>query len=531
MSIPRVEIRNGHKILMVDDKPFILLSGELHNSSSSTLEYMAPIWDKMQALHLNSLLFPVTWQQLEPVEGEFRFELVDGLIEQAKAHGMKFGILWFGTWKNANCSYAPSWVKTDMKRFPRAEVEKGKPFTNVSLKGFGMPYTTLSAFNEETTRMDARAFAKLCAHLREVDTDHTVVLIQVENETGLLGAGRDHSDLADAAFKQQVPKELVDGLLERRDGLVEDVRAALENCSEGSWEEVFGEAAEEMFMAWHVAKHIEAVAAAGKAEYPLPMYANCWLVQGGKPGNYPSGGPVYRAMEVYQVAAPSLSWVAPDIYVPAFVETCEKYTKQGNPLFIPEIALQFRATSRLMYAVGKYHAICFAPFGIDDIGMAADTSLGALVGMDTSDPALLKTLSPATYGRVNELIGGLMPVLTSLYGTKDLQAVIQENPAEMTMNFGDLAISAIFAVPGINTEAGALLAAKTARDEYYLLGYGVMPLLKSLDPEKPYVEYLSIEEGEFIDGKWVLHRLLNGDEEYVRFNEPTLLKVRIHCYG
>ena len=133
MSIPKVEIRNGQKILLVDDRPFVLLSGELHNSSSSTLEYMAPIWDKMQAIHLNSLLFPVTWQQLEPVEGEFHFELIDGLIEQAKAHEMKIGILWFGTWKNAACSYAPDWVKKDLARFPRAEVIKGRHFANVSV--------------------------------------------------------------------------------------------------------------------------------------------------------------------------------------------------------------------------------------------------------------------------------------------------------------------------------------------------------------------------------------------------------------
>ena len=537
MSIPRVETRNGQKILLVDDKPFILLSGELHNSSSSTLEYMAPIWDKMQALHLNSLLFPVTWQQVEPREGEFHFELVDGLIEQAKAHGMKFGILWFGTWKNAACSYAPTWVKKDLERFPRAEVEKGLHYKNIPFMNFTMPYTTLSAFSKETARMDARAFAKLCAHLREYDTDHTVVLIQVENETGILGAGRDHCDLADEAFAAQVPAELVEGLLARRDGLVSDVREALERCQEGTWEEVFGEAAEEVFMAWYTAKHIETVAAAGKAEYPLPMYTNCWLVQGGKPGEYPSGGPVYRVMEVYQIAAPSLSWVAPDIYIPEFLDTCKKYTKQGNPLFIPEIALQFRATSRLLYAVGRYHALCFAPFGIEDIGKPADTSLGEMVGMDTGDLALKNPLDPCVYGRMNELLQGMMPVLTSLYGTSDLQAVMEEElgeePNDSMMKFGDFAVCASYEVPGIpglNTGAGALLAARTGPDEVYLLGYCVQPYFVSLDSEKPFTEYLSIEEGEFIDGEWVMHRLLNGDEEYIHFGAPGLLRIRIHRY-
>ncbi len=531
MCIPRVEVRNGRKLLIVDDRPFYLLSGELHNSSSSTTEYMAPIWERMKALHLNSLLFPVTWQQLEPVEGEFHFELVDGLIEQARAHGMKIGILWFGTWKNAFCSYTPDWVKTDLLRFPRAEVEKGKPFTQIDFKNFKMSYTTLSAFAEETRHADARAFAALCAHLREQDKWRTVILIQVENETGLLGAARDHSEIADRRFAERVPQTLIDGLLARKQGLVDDIREALEKGSSGSWAEVFGEAAEEVFMAWHTAKYIEAVAAAGKREYPLPMYANCWLVQGGQPGQYPSGGPVYRVLEVYQIAAPSLDWLAPDIYIPQFCDTCGKYAKQGNPLFIPETALHFRATSRLIYAIGRYHALCFASFGIDDIGAKADTSLGAMAGMDPTDSAHKNALNPEVYGRTNELLSGLMPTLTGLYGTEDLQAVIQEKPEEVTMTFGDTEIRAIFDVSFVNTEAGALLAARTAEDEYYLLGYGVLPEFASLDPARPYTEYLTIEEGEFIHGRWVLHRLLNGDEQYIRFREPALLRIRIHRFG
>lgn len=533
MSLPRVEVKNGQKILFVEDQPFYLLSGELHNSSSSTTEYMAPIWDNMQALHLNSLLFPVSWQQVEPVEGEFHFELVDGLITQAKAHGMKFGILWFGSWKNASCMYAPDWVKTDMKRFPRAEVIKGKPFAELPFIFFKLNYTTLSAFSEETTRMDAQAFAKLCAHLREVDTDHTVILIQVENETGLLGAARDQSDLADAAFNSQVPKELIDGLLERKEGLVDDVKAALDICQEGTWREVFGEAAEEMLMAYYTAKHIGNVAAAGKAEYPIPMYTNCWLVQGGKPGDYPSGGPVYRTMEVYQTIAPALDWVAPDIYIQQFIDTCEKYTKQGNPLFIPETALHFRATSRLIYSIGHYHAMCFAPFGIEDIGSLADTSLGEMVGMDTSDPALKNPLLFDVYARTNELLSGLMPVLTSCYGTDRMDALIEENPEVQTMYFENVSISASFEIGGKSiTGAGALLAAEAAQDEFYLMGYGVLPEIRSMDPKKPYCEFLSIEEGEFVDGKWVMRRLLNGDEEHIRFSGiPTVLRIRIHRFG
>ena len=129
-----------------------------------------------------------------------------------------------------------------------------------------MPNTTLSAFCEETTRCDARAFAALCRHLKEYDTDHTVILIQVENETGLLGAARDHSDAADEKFAEKVPEELIRALKAHEGSLAPDLREALSRRSGETWGEVFGSAADEVFMAWYTAKHVEAVAAAGKAE-------------------------------------------------------------------------------------------------------------------------------------------------------------------------------------------------------------------------------------------------------------------------
>ena len=531
MSIPKVVNQDGRKMLLVDDHPFILLSGEAHNSVSSSLPWMEPVWEKMRDLHLNSLLLAVSWQMIEPQEGVFRFDVVDGLIDQARAHGLKLCLLWFGSWKNASCSYAPDWVKTDPRRFPRAEQEKGSPFFYADFHGFRMPNTTLSAFCEETTRCDARAFAALCRHLKEYDTDHTVILIQVENETGLLGAARDHSDAADEKFAEKVPEELIRALKTHEGSLAPDLREALSRRSGETWGEVFGSAADEVFMAWYTAKHVEAVAAAGKAEYPLPMYVNCWLVQGLQPGQYPSGGPVDRMMEVWQAAAPSVDWFAPDIYVPDFCGTCDAYTKLNNPLFIPETALHGGAAARLIYAVGHHHALCFAPFGIEDIGSLTDTSLGAAVGMDTSDAALRSLMDRDTYARINRLLGQMIPLLTSAYGTPRLQAVIHERPEENEMRFGSVAISAAFAVPGQPAAPGACLALETEEHDFYLLGYRCMPGIRSLDPGHPYAEFLTIEEGEFMDGRWTPSGILNGDEEHLRIDQPTLLKFRVHLLG
>ena len=294
-SISHLREQNGKKVLMVNDEPFILLAGEVHNSNSSSVEYMEGVWDRAEELGMNCLLLPVTWELTEPEEGVFDFSLVDGLIAQARARDKKIVFLWFGAWKNAQCYYAPAWVKRDTKRFRRAEVEKGKKFTRIEAF-HGMSYSTLSYLCDATREADARAFAELMRHIRAADeAESTVIAVQVENETGLMGAAREHSDEADALFAGKVPKEFADYMKAHTDTMAEDIAAAVKaGAAQGSWEEVFGSAAEELFSAYHVAGYVGAVAAAGKAAYPLPMTANCWLNQGGGAGTYPSGGPVAR---------------------------------------------------------------------------------------------------------------------------------------------------------------------------------------------------------------------------------------------
>ncbi len=180
-----LERRGATSILMVDGQPHLMLAGETHNSSSSSLDYMETVWDQAVSLGLNTVLLPVSWELVEPQEGVFDFELVDGLIAQARQRDMKIAMLWFGAWKNAQCYYAPEWVKTDLARFERAQVVKGHNHTNLT-DFHNMPYSTLSYLCDATCQADARAFATLMAHLKRVDGDErTVVMVQVENETGI----------------------------------------------------------------------------------------------------------------------------------------------------------------------------------------------------------------------------------------------------------------------------------------------------------------------------------------------------------
>ncbi len=288
---------------------------------------------------------------------------------------MRLVLLWFGSWKNSMSCYAPAWVKRDTRRFPRASDLDGTPQEILS------PF---SAANRDT---DARAFAAVLRHLREADgTAHTVLMVQVENEIGMIPTARDHSAEADRAFAAPVPAELTKHLAAKRDELAPELRAAWLGAggrTSGTWSDVFGPgpAGEEIFMAWHFARYAEAVAAAGKREHALPMFVNAALIRPGhQPGQYPSGGPLPHLVDVWRAAAPSIDFLAPDVYFQNFVEWARRYTRSGNPLFVPEAMRSPEASVNALYAIGEHDAIGFSPFGIESIGDAAAKHLAASYG-------------------------------------------------------------------------------------------------------------------------------------------------------
>lgn len=532
MKIPHIEERNGTKILMVDEKPFIMISGEVHNSNSSSVEYMEQVWEKAETLGMNSLLMPVTWEMVEPEEGRFDFSLVDGLIRQAERKGKKIGFLWFGAWKNAQCYYAPEWVKTDLERFRRAEVEKGKKFVNLK-EFYGMSYTSLSYMCEATKEADAKAFRELMEHIREADGEtHTVVMVQVENETGVMGAAREHSDEADAAFESQVPQDFAEYMRNHTDTMKEDVReAVLKGTASGNWSEVFTDAAEEIFSAYHIASYVNYVAGAGKAVYPLPMSVNCWLDKGEAPGKYPSGGPVARMMEVWKYCAPNIDIYAPDIYTQNFIEVCEEYRKLGNPMFIPETATHGYCGARQVYVVGHHHAMCYSPFGFEELGEPFSAQSMYLFGADTTDPALATPQDVEQYAWYSNTLKEMMPLLGAKYGTCDLKAVCSEVDGEKSLLFDKFGFRIVTESRMMQLKMGAALILKESEDTFYLLLNGVAMVPFSTDPKNPYLDILKLEEGKFEDGVWKMKRRLNGDEVAAMcYEKPALLKMKLFAY-
>ena len=547
--IPHIETKNGHPVLMVKDRPMILVAGEVHNSDSSSPAYMEGIWNIAKELGMNTLLLPAPWDLIEPEEGSFDFSVPRTLIDQARAREMHIVFLWFGSWKNAECMYAPAWVKQDLKRFPRAQIEKGKNKAGRQVSPtipVKMPYTTLSYLGQETAQADARAFAAFLGFLKDYDeAEQTVVAVQVENETGLLGAAREVSDEADALFAAPVPADFAAYMRNHTDTMTEEIRAAvLTGKPKGSWQEVFGEAAEELFSAYHVAKFVNTVAAAGKAVYPLPMAANCWLDKGGKPGSYPTGGPVSKVHEVWDFCAPNIEVYCPDIYVPQFKAVCDEFTRRGGALFIPESATHSYCAPRLCYTLGHYHAMCYSPFGFDDIGKPFTAVQGFLFGMDVSDPALKTPQSFAEYAAFGRILREMMPMLAEAYGTDRLQAVSAEtdpaipgpggNPfaaVPPTMSFGAFRLSVRFQSPMNPRNDGVCLCLKISDSECWVVGSACSLTFSSAEPEKPNLDLLQVEEGRFEAGAWIPGRRLNGDETAsLSLEKPAVLHIKFFTY-
>ncbi len=513
-AIPRISEGDVPQLL-VAGRPFVMLAGELHNSSASGAAYLEELWPRLVELRLNTVLAPVSWELIEPEEDRFDFHLVDTLINLARAHDQRLVLLWFGSWKNGVSSYAPLWVLRDTRRFPRARGSSNQNIKDV-----------LSTLSENNVRADAKAFGRLMRHLREVDAaKRTVVMVQVENEVGIKPEVRDQSDEATQAYHSPVPAELIDELARRKDSLHPELRARWAKSDfarRGTWAEVFGNdaGAEELFSAWCYARYIEKVASAGKAEYPLPMYVNAWLE--GKTGSYPQGGPVAHVHDIWRIAAPSLALLAPDIYTSEFKEVCARYARNGNPLFVPEAARDAAAAARAYWVIAEHRGLGFSPFGVES--------------MPKEHPLA------ATYG----VLRSLMPLLTRAQAEQRVLGVYRQgNEADPPpARCGDYRVFVRYLDRlGENAPPVGGLVMQTGDDELIVAGFGFSCRFQAETPGPRHTAIGAVEWGEYdARGDWRPRLRLNGDEtgahgaarippfpanEHLGTRQPMILKVRL----
>ena len=521
-EMPRLLEQQGRATLIVDGQPFFVLGAQVDNSSGWP-ERLAAVWPAAERMKLNTLEVPVYWEQMEPVCGKFDFSVVDAVVKQAREHKVRLVLLWFGTWKNGKMHYVPEWVKADTAAYPRVMTKSG------------MAIDVLSPNAPANLAADSTAFAALMRHLKETDPQHTVLMMQVENESGLLGSVRDFSPMAQKEFDGSVPAELLKALGKKP----------------GSWAQVFGDDADETFAAWSVSTYINAVAAAGKKELALPMYVNNWLKSPRAfpittvPGDdYPSGGPTINMFSVWKAMGTSLDLIAPDIYVPSserYRMVMKEFHQPGNPLLIPE-SLGFEPfpgasgyARYLYYALGE-GAIGFANFGLDRLHL--DTPLSG------------EMLAQVEGFR---LLGSFDRELAALEFAGKVQTAVEENGiSQKELAFGGDGAQAWRVVvsfpPSYDPPAapvsttsdttglhvGRAVVASLGHNEFLVAGIDCrVQFMLPVHADGKQAQMLKVEEGRYDGTTWVPLRLWNGDETDYGLNfggKGSLLHVSMGSY-
>src|ERR1035438_1177356 len=197
--VPRVVENDGRYALFVDGAPYLILGAQSNNSSDWPAT-LPKVWSAIEYLHANTLETPIYWEQFEPKPGQFDYSQVDIVLAQAREHHVHLVLLWFGTWKNGSQHYMPEWMKLDSQRYFHVMNKNGEyidspsPFATASMEAdkranilsvlvhhVEVEYIdSPSPFATASMEADKRAFGALMRHLKQADSERTVLMVQVE---------------------------------------------------------------------------------------------------------------------------------------------------------------------------------------------------------------------------------------------------------------------------------------------------------------------------------------------------------------
>ncbi|MDN5286592.1 MAG: hypothetical protein JWR38_2866 [Mucilaginibacter sp.] len=488
--MPKLIEKDGRHALLVDGKPFLILGGQAHNSSAWP-GMMPQLWQAVEAIHANTLEVPLYWEQIEAQQGRFDFSLIDTLLNQSRKHQVHVVLLWFATWKNGSNHYMPEWMKRDAAKYPNITGRNGQPADS--------PSPNVKA----TLEADIKAFKAVMDYLKKTDPQHTVIMVQVENEAGSWGSVRDYAAPAQKLFEGPVPADLL------KAEVLKSLNVPV--VTGGSWQKVFGERADEYFQAWSIARFVGQVAAAGKAAYPLPLYVNVALrdpLSNPSATTYESGGPTDNVIPIWKIAAPAIDLLAPDIYLSGskkVLKVIDLYDRADNPLFVPEAGL-IPENAKYLYKVIAHGGIGFSPFGIDDNGQG-------------STPAeVTKRLAP--FAQEYAMAAPMMRELAKWNFEGKIKAVVEpEDHAEQTIDLGAWKATVSFGTGSgndlkANTQPiGKAMIIQLDENKFILIGTRCHI---TFQPTGKYTgkawQYLKVEEGHYEYGTFQSLRILNGDE-------------------
>jgi len=458
---------------------------------------------------------PIYWEKIEKNEGEFDFSSIDYMLELCRADRLRLVILWFGSWKNGDISYAPEWVKKDQKRFQRV------------LRADNVPVADLSAHYSANQEADAKAFAAVCAYLKKADqSSETVIAIQVENEPGYLKTDRDFSTQALENQKNVVPEKLLNYLANHTEAPAYRDWEKNGNKHGLNWFGTFGFHGYEYCEAWHLAQYIDAIAASGKAQYDIPLYINVWLNSGspwGVPGmEYPGGGAVIRTLHIWLAAIEHIDMVAPDIYEQncyRYEKICDFYNTPENALFIPESSRNISSAANMFYAIAR-GAVGYATFGsescIDDSGQIMESAIPV-----RDSNTVVRNIMPLILKHRNS--GKIYPVVPHT-DQNDEGFEFEEFLGNVyygeSRHFYDYSTGREKTIPENKVSRGLII--EDDNRTFYLAGKFSLRLAPKKSPDitvitsqLPAPDFISIEEGNFDEnGKFVCNRIRNGDEAF-----------------